>query len=317
MMSFDSFISISVVIPTYNRTKTIRYCIDSILKQTYPAHEILIVDDCSTDEIESLILSYQNPKVKFLPLGFKGGAQAARNLGITRAQGNWIAFQDSDDEWREDKLKKQVEALRLLDFDENVVVHTNCITYITSQKRYNDFNIPVIEGSSEDIYRKLLLQPAPLFPTILASKKALERINLLDTNIKSFQEWDTTIRLAKQCNFVHLKEPLFVYHLHEGTTISKNIYAEIKGYYTIRKKFKEEIISEFGKLYFQLDIIWITLRAIEQNFSDISQEITRDNFSNHRVWAFFFRSLNRNKSILKLLISASNKTKNILVRTKL
>ncbi|GAA4428216.1 hypothetical protein GCM10023188_12230 [Pontibacter saemangeumensis] len=313
----NDIVKISVIIPTYNRADTILYCLESILKQTYPVHEIIIVDDVSTDATEDVILKLNNPKVKFISLDKKGGAQAARNLGIYLAEGNWIAFQDSDDEWRHDKIQKQVDALKQHGYNENIVVHTNCITYTPSTNVFEAFEIPVIDGESNKVYRQLLLYPSPLFPTLLVSKKALERINYLDTHVKSFQEWDTCIRLAQNCRFIHIQEPLFVYHLHNGATISKDVKNEIKGYYFIRSKFKSEIIANFGNTYFYVDVFWIVLRALKHHYQDVVFEIISEQFSNQKVFLNFTQSLSGHDTILSWLIRLTYKLKDLAVKNKI
>jgi len=103
--------SISVILPTYNRVKTIRYCLDSVLAQTFSPAEIIIIDDCSTDDTVLIVGSYSEPRVRCIVLEKNFGAQAARNRGILEAKGEWIAFHDSDDEWMPDKLERQIQAL--------------------------------------------------------------------------------------------------------------------------------------------------------------------------------------------------------------
>lgn len=106
---------ISVVIPCYNAAKTLRQCVDSVLNQTYPVVEILIIDDGSKDE--SVIIADQiiidNPSVKIVLFKqVNSGPSKARNLGIKNAIGTWIAFLDSDDIWFSNKIETQVEYIK-------------------------------------------------------------------------------------------------------------------------------------------------------------------------------------------------------------
>ena len=231
--------AISVVIPTYNRANTIKYCLDSVLAQTYGPLEVIIVDDCSTDDTVQVVKNYLDPRVRCIVLEKNSGAQAARNCGIQEAKGDWIAFQDSDDEWMADKLEKQVHALAKVDFNPWVVVHTNCITLEVSTGCEQLLNIPAVEGS--DGYRALLSHPGPMFQGMLVSRRALQEIGFLDEKVLAFQEWDTAIRLGKHCRFIYLGEPLFTYYLHQGETISKNKKKDIQGYLYILNKFQNEI----------------------------------------------------------------------------
>jgi glycosyltransferase involved in cell wall biosynthesis len=103
-MSYD--LSISVIIPIYNCDRYLAEAIQSVLDQTYPVHEIIVVDDGSTDE--SIAIARQFPQVKVLTQTHQGAA-AARNLGIRVATGEFIAFLDADDVWLPDKLARQLQ----------------------------------------------------------------------------------------------------------------------------------------------------------------------------------------------------------------
>jgi len=249
-------ISISVVIPAYNRAGTILVCLKSVLAQTFSPFEVIVVDDCSTDETVRLVRSLDDPRVRCISLDKNSGAQAARNRGIMEAKGDWIAFQDSDDEWLSSKLEKQVKALEGVDYDPWTVVHTNSVWFDTPAGQRLSFEIPVVEG--DNVYPLLLSGPAPMFQGMLVSRSALKRIGYLDEKVPSFQEWDTSIRLARHCRFIYLREPLFIYHLHSGETISKNKLQDITGYQFVIQKFRDEIIRICGEetwsrhLYFQL-----------------------------------------------------------------
>lgn len=101
---------ISVVIPTYNREKFLLRAIKSALDQTYSVYEILVCDDGSTDNSEKIVKSLlRSKKVKWIPGKHSGLPAVPRNRGVRMAEGNWIAFLDSDDFWRKDKIGKQVK----------------------------------------------------------------------------------------------------------------------------------------------------------------------------------------------------------------
>lgn len=100
---------ISVIIPTYNREEFLKRAIDSVLNQTFKDFEVILVDDGSTDGTYNLIQQYE--KITYLKQE-NLGVSAARNLGLEKASGEFIAFLDSDDEWQSDKLQKQVDFLQ-------------------------------------------------------------------------------------------------------------------------------------------------------------------------------------------------------------
>jgi teichuronic acid biosynthesis glycosyltransferase TuaG len=99
--------SISVIIPTWNRAGTITKAVQSALSQTLPPLEVLVCDDCSTDDSAERVRALNDPRVKWLP-GEHIGQAFTRNRGIAAAQGEWLAFLDSDDVWLPEKLERQM-----------------------------------------------------------------------------------------------------------------------------------------------------------------------------------------------------------------
>jgi len=257
-------VKISVVIPVYNREKTIRYCLDSVLNQTYSPMEIIVVDDCSTDKTVQVIKSYSDPRIRCIVLDKNSGAQAARNRGIKEAKGEWIAFQDSDDEWMPEKLEKQIKIIEKENFNPWLVVHSNCLRYYPSKGEKKIWLLPEIVG--DNVYPLLLEKPGPLFQGLLVSKMALEKIGYLDENVPSYQEWDTSIRLAKYCKFFHIKEPLFIYYLHEDKTISKNKRIDIEGREYILYKFENDIKTHCGEKVWERHLIGQLKKRLNYKF---------------------------------------------------
>ena len=238
---------VSVIIPTYNREKTITYCLNSVLSQTYKNFEVIIVDDCSTDNTAAMINSHPDSRVRCIVLEKNSGAQAARNRGIKEAKGDWIAFQDSDDEWLPNKLERQINVLSKAGFDPYTVVHSNAIKRDYTTKTKTIWKLPIVDGESEVVYPRLLTAPGPMFQSMLVSKAALEKINNLDVCVPAGQEWDTAIRLAKFCRFIHMRKPLFIYHLHKGATISNSLWNNFDGYQYIIEKHENEIKAQCGE----------------------------------------------------------------------
>lgn len=259
---------ISVVIPAYNRENTIHYCLKSITEQSYENFEVLVVDDCSTDDTATIVKSFADRRIRCLTLESRSGAQAARNRGIRESSGEWIAFQDSDDEWYAEKLDLQVGALGRFDFDPWTVIHCNGIWVDDVRGKRLPEKVPAIEGDC--VYEALLRNPGPMFQGMLVSRAALDRINYLDTAVPSYQEWDTAISLARLCRFVYISEPLFVYHLIGDETISKDKKREVLGYQYVIDKHKKEIMEICGTKAWEQHLLGQLARCLDYRFWDES-----------------------------------------------
>ncbi|MFP5434416.1 MAG: glycosyltransferase family 2 protein, partial [Alphaproteobacteria bacterium] len=101
---------VSVILPTYNRARTLGRSIRSVLGQGYSNLELIVVDDGSSDDTRSVIDEFDDKRLIYVPLEKNQGASAARNHGLGLVRGEFVAFQDSDDEWLADKLQQQVSA---------------------------------------------------------------------------------------------------------------------------------------------------------------------------------------------------------------
>jgi glycosyltransferase involved in cell wall biosynthesis len=233
---------VSVVIPTFNRSAFIDRAIDSVLAQTYPDIEVIVVDDASSDDTVARVRarSKSNPRVRLIVQGQQAGAQAARNAGIRAANGAWVAFLDSDDEFLPESVELRVEALHQSGCE---VVHSECYWLKPGEDERRLFQVPPLTGW---IFRILLQTPGPMFQGIIASKGALERISYLDESILSWQEWDTAIRLAQRYAFVFVSQPTFVYDCRHGGTISKNPLRTARGYEQVVVKHRRQMLKHLG-----------------------------------------------------------------------
>lgn len=217
---------VSVIIPVRNREKLIQNALRSVLTQTYPFFEIIVVDDGSTDNTASVVanLTREDERIHLLRHASSRGAQAARNTGIRAVKGEWIAFLDSDDRWFSDSLEVRVQ----LAMEKRLqVVHSECSVLRSESEELRRFGVPRMQGQ---VHKELLQRPGPMFQGLLVSKEALVRIDLLDESIVSYQEWDTSIRLAKHYRFGFVAEPTFVYDCRQSDSISKDSLREAKGY---------------------------------------------------------------------------------------
>ncbi len=232
---------ISVVIPAYKRGHVIKRTLQSVLDQTHQDFEILVVDDGSRDETESVVasLAKEESRIRYFCHDTNRGAQAARNTGVKAAQGEWIAFLDSDDYFTPICLEARMSVAQR----EGVkVINSKCLVLKEDESRIT-YGTPALNGY---IYRDLLTNYGPLFSGLLIAKEALEKIGYLDEKIISYQDWDTVIRLAKYYPFGFVAEPTFIYDCRGDDTISKNMVREVEGYKQVFNKHFFEIVKQLG-----------------------------------------------------------------------
>lgn len=236
--------SVTVVIPVHNRQEVIARSLNSVRQQSFPPLEIIIVNDGSSDNTLAVCEKILTPGIKVISLDKKNGAQKARNTGIRAASGNWIAFLDSDDEWLPNQLEKLVARLREADYDPDTVVYCDGYVQDGQSEPRKIWRRPHVEG--ENVYREVLIHGGPLFQGILTSREALEKMGLLDENVQAYQEWETAIRLSRFCRFLHVQEPLFIYHRYSEESVSRNPDRRLGGFSYILNKYRFDIHSLCG-----------------------------------------------------------------------
>ena len=209
---------VSVIIPAYNRETTIERAIDSVLRQTYKNLEVLVVDDCSTDATQEKVRKYKEQGVHLLIQREHGGAAKARNTGISEARGEYIAFQDSDDEWHPDKLEKQINEMLqegyLVSYCPYRLFHDQTETIVPSI--YQDQDL-----CSVNIVSSLKKGNLIGTPTLVLSKKVISQIGAFDESMCALQDYEYAIRLAKKYRIGYIGIPL-VNAYRMDTCISNN-----------------------------------------------------------------------------------------------
>lgn len=208
---------ISVIIPTYNRESLITRSIKSVLNQTYTNIEVIVVDDCSTDNTEKVIKKIRDKRLKYIKLEENRGACHARNVGIENATGDYIAFQDSDDVFHKNKLEKQLNNLikNNSDFDFcklNIFVH-NIKWHLPDKEQDKILN--------EDTFLYELCKGNFISTqTILAKKEVFNDIKF-DERLPRFQDYDLVLRVANKFKISYTKQSLVdVYRQNDSISTS-------------------------------------------------------------------------------------------------
>lgn len=220
---------ISIVIPTYNRSKLIWKSIMSILKQTYKNFEIIVVDDNSNDNTESIIRSIKDNRIIYLKHEKNMGANAARNTGINNARGEYIAFQDSDDEWLENKLEIQF----------NELINSKADIVACSFYKYFDNKVKLVPKKNikdNQIKQKLFFGNFISTQTLLGKKKCFLE-EQFDETFPRFQDWELMIRVSQKYKIHFINKPLVNVYVQEDS-ISKDNSKAIISLKIILEKYK-------------------------------------------------------------------------------
>lgn len=203
---------VSVIIPTYNRAKTIERSINSVLVQDYTHIEVIVVDDYSDDDTEKIVCGIKDERVRYIKLENNSGACVARNVGIENAKGEYVAFHDSDDVWIETKLSMQLGALIMNGAD-------ICSCQI-DKHHLNDikpaFIFPGINDSGYISHNKLCSRSYVGTQTILA-KKIVCSDNKFDSNIKRGQDFEWVIRASMKYSVYMLKDILVHQYIQDNS----------------------------------------------------------------------------------------------------
>ncbi|GFI53889.1 UDP-Glc:alpha-D-GlcNAc-diphosphoundecaprenol beta-1,3-glucosyltransferase WfgD [Alistipes sp.] len=197
---------VSIILPTYNRAAKIGKAIESVLRQTYEAFELLIIDDGSADDTEEVVRAYADSRIVYERMPENGGQSRARNRGMQMASYDYLAFEDSDDLWRPEKLEKQMDALAHADDKVGMVYHK--LRYDLGEGRY--FLLPdetiAREKKSGDIYAQLLWDNLIGMPTLLIKKECVESVGYMDEGLRCLEDYEFALRIAKKYHAVFLDE---------------------------------------------------------------------------------------------------------------
>lgn len=200
---------ISVVIPSYNRQDSLRRALTSVIRQTFPAREIIVVDDGSTDNTAALI-QHQFPQVKCIHQN-NHGVSAARNTGIRSASYEWIAFLDSDDEWLPEKLQIIAEAKS--QNPQQILFHSDEI-WVRHGRRVNPMNKHSKQGGYIFSYCLPLCVISP--SAVMIHRSVFETIGMFNENLPACEDYDLWLRLCHRFAVFYIDQPLIIkYGGHE------------------------------------------------------------------------------------------------------
>ena len=235
---------VSIITPAYNCAKFIGESIDSVIKQTYENWEMIIVDDCSTDNTDEIINKYTaDARIKYIKLKENAGAANARNRAMQEAQGKYMAFLDSDDIWRKDKLQKQIDLMKKNDY--NIV----CSSYEHINEKGEKIN-KIIRCKKRVNYNSMLLSCPVGNSTMVYNVEKLGKFEV--PNIKKRNDYALWLKMLKKEQYVYgLDEVLMEYRIRENSISSNKLDLVKYHWYLYRKIEKLSIIrSAFHVCWF-------------------------------------------------------------------
>lgn len=201
-------LKVAAVIATYNSASLLPGCIDSILSQTYPVDEIVVVDDGSQDNTREVVEAYPHP-VRYL-WQTNRGVSAARNKGIQESTCPWVALLDADDRWYPDKIERQVHAL--------AKDPMAALCYAGRTLVYPDGKEAPDPAPAVKALWPRLRYANPVTPsTLLMRRDLILGAGGFDEELKAFEDWELVCRLIRACRIVAVEEPLIWYHVGHGS----------------------------------------------------------------------------------------------------
>jgi glycosyltransferase involved in cell wall biosynthesis len=209
-------LKVSVIIPTFNRAHTLERAINSVKAQTFKQFELIIVDDGSTDNTAKLLKQYKDIKIITQD---NMGVSHARNSAIAQAQGQYISFLDSDDEWLPHKLEAQ---LQLLDSTNVKWVHGEEI-WIRNGVRVNQMKKHKKGGGNQFIpsLERCMISPS----TVIIEKKILEKAGCFRDDYPVCEDYDLWLKLTASHEIGFVSDPVIIKYGGHSDQLSSKFYA--------------------------------------------------------------------------------------------
>lgn len=218
---------VSIVMPSYNTGRFIGRSIDSVLAQTYQNWELLIVDDCSTDETDRVVGEYNDSRIHYLKNETNSGAAVSRNKALSFAKGEWIAFLDSDDLWYPGKLEKQLHYM-----EENNYRFT-CTSRIQIDEEDNELGIREY-GPKHVGVLGMYLYGWPGTLTVMYHAPTVGVIQIAD--VKKNNDYALWLKVIRKADCYYLNQVLSKYRVRKGSLSHGKITKYIKSLYIMYRE---------------------------------------------------------------------------------
>ena len=201
---------VSIIMPSYNTAKYIKNSVNSVLAQTYQNWELLIVEDCSTDNTMEVLSTFDDERIKVFVNERNSGAALSRNFALRQAKGRWIAFLDSDDIWHPQKLEKQIAFMEQNGY---------AFTFTDYRIRLNGEWLPYI-NTGPDVVNKRKMYNYCYFSTITVMYD-VNVIGLIQIeNLRKNNDYAMWLKAIEKSKAYRLGECLSYYIKHSGSVSS-------------------------------------------------------------------------------------------------
>ena len=228
---------VSIIMPSYNTAKFITESIQSVISQTYTNWELIIVDDCSSDDTDEIVSKFNDSRIKYFKNEKNSGAAITRNLALTIAKGEYIAFLDSDDLWKKDKLQRQIGFMKSNNYS---------FTYTNYDRIDEDGNKIGILCTGPKVVTKSKMYHYCYLGCLTVVYKRNENDTLQIKDIKKNNDYAMWLQLCKKYNCYLLEENLASYRVRKKSVSHDKLLKKIKSHYDLfRMCDKRSIIVSF------------------------------------------------------------------------
>ena len=280
-------ILISIIMPTFNHAQYVGRAIESVLEQTIKNWELIIIDNNSTDKTANVLNVYKDERIKIYQIKNHGSIGKSRNLGIHNSTGEWIAFLDSDDWWKAEKLESSLQFLK----DYDLIYHPLKVIRNDLDEAKSSSEHVGNRKLTSPILKDLIIKGNPIAnSSVLVRKSLLTSVGMVDTSeaLNPICDYHTWLKIAFESDrFFFLNRSLGYYRLHQ-TNVSKSkryvshLPAFSPFFSVLTKKEKYKVLQR--DLYYEAK--WLYCQSEYNNARKLFFKIVRNS-----IWSFKFKSL--------------------------
>lgn len=264
--------TVSVVIPTFNRSSYLPRAVDSILQQTYEDLELVVVDDASTDDTSVIMDRYDDSRIVFVRHETNRGANVARNTGIETARGKYISFLDSDDEFHPRYLEKVISRFESCDSEDVAGIFTSF------QILEDGAPIKEVRARDGEIETVEMFRDGRVgtFSCVTFDAKIFDEVGHLDETLVSCQDFDIYIRVLKSHRMIGINEVLVDYYSH-NENLSTDIERRVQGQRAILDKHSNTLSKELqAELHYAIADRLARLENLTEARSQLKKALSAD-----------------------------------------